>query len=472
MAAEDDKKFDAVLGGFLVNDLRIRAGDLHCPESDTLAAYHERSLLPEEMNLWKEHVVGCARCQAILAELEATDSVALQVTGQEDGLTAAAVGAKTAHAQSSPRNEPRAALPQNSRVTPISRVRWPWLAPAGAIAAGLLVWVALHEKQLPPKTPTEIKTAKLEAPATPPPPLTHDDRQSLAVDEIARASKDQGTASEAVLAKPAPEAKILKPFEKPGSRGRLSRSEPLANKETRARADSDLESLSAANRAQDQPAQDGKAPVPGALSQAVGVPTLAANAQPQNLQAQQNQLNEREVSGPNPSRKSEKAKKSKAESPPLEYRAAAAAPVLAPPVPAPSAFNDVAALRMASEVSPYVISAPGKKTLWRVGHLGMIEFSSDGGASWARQISNVAAELTAGSAPSDKVCWIVGRAGTILLTKDAGSLWSVVHSPLDQEDVGGVRATDALHAVIWNLGNTKLFETSDGGLTWKPAASQ
>ena len=123
MAAEDDKKFDAVLGGFLVNDLRIRAGDLHCPESDTLAAYHERSLLPEEMNLWKEHVVGCARCQAILAELEATDSVALQVTGQEDGLTAAAVGAKTAHAQGSARNEPRAALPQNSHITPISRVR-------------------------------------------------------------------------------------------------------------------------------------------------------------------------------------------------------------------------------------------------------------------------------------------------------------------------------------------------------------
>jgi len=83
MAAEEDKKFDAVLGGFLVNDLRIRVGDLHCPESDTLAAYHERSLLPEEMNLWKEHIVGCARCQAILAELEATDSVALQVTGPE-----------------------------------------------------------------------------------------------------------------------------------------------------------------------------------------------------------------------------------------------------------------------------------------------------------------------------------------------------------------------------------------------------
>ena len=40
-------------------------------------------------------------------------------------------------------------------------------------------------------------------------------------------------------------------------------------------------------------------------------------------------------------------------------------------------------------------------------------------------------------------------------------------SPLS-EDLGGVRATDALHATIWNLRGTKSFETSDGGLTWKP----
>lgn len=134
------------------------------------------------------------------------------------------------------------------------------------------------------------------------------------------------------------------------------------------------------------------------------------------------------------------------------------------------AYND-GALRMASAVSPYVISAPDKKTLWRVGHIGMIEFSNDGGVSWSRQTSNVSVELTAGSAPTEKVCWIVGRAGTVLFTADAGSHWASVSSPLD-EDLGGVRATDGLHATIWNLGNTKIFETSDGGKTWKPAASQ
>jgi hypothetical protein len=31
---------------------------------------------------------------------------------------------------------------------------------------------------------------------------------------------------------------------------------------------------------------------------------------------------------------------------------------------------------------------------------------------------------------------------------------------------------DALHATIWNLRNTKTFETADGGATWKPVTSR
>ena len=123
MAAEEDKRFDKVLGGFLVNDLRIRAGALHCPESDTLAAYHERSLLPEEMNSWKEHIVGCGRCQAILAELEATDSISRQVSEKEEEVVrAAAATAATVGEASPPRKEAPVTLPAKPRVTPISRV--------------------------------------------------------------------------------------------------------------------------------------------------------------------------------------------------------------------------------------------------------------------------------------------------------------------------------------------------------------
>src|SRR5215475_15216379 len=118
MAAEEDKKFDAVLGGFLANDLRGRAGRLHCPDLDVLAAYHERSLFPEEMNSWKEHIVGCAHCQAILSELEVTDSIPLQAVEKEEVLVMqpAAVAASTAD-----RNAARLASTEKSRVGRASR---------------------------------------------------------------------------------------------------------------------------------------------------------------------------------------------------------------------------------------------------------------------------------------------------------------------------------------------------------------
>ena len=79
----------------------------------------------------------------------------------------------------------------------------------------------------------------------------------------------------------------------------------------------------------------------------------------------------------------------------------------------------------------------------------------------------VLADLLTGSAPSDKVCWIVGRVGAILLTTDGGAHWALISSPLS-EDLGGIRASDAQHATIWNARNTKSFVTSDAGLTWKP----
>src|SRR5207245_253923 len=136
-----------------------------------------------------------------------------------------------------------------------------------------------------------------------------------------------------------------------------------------------------------------------------------------------------------------------------------------------SNYGSSASLELAREISnPRLISPPGSNFVWRAGRSGLIEFSKDGGSSWSRQTSGVLADLLTGSAPSDQVCWIVGRAGAILLTTDGGAHWKLIHSPLS-EDLGGVRATDALHATIWNARNTRSFETNDGGLTWTPVPS-
>ena len=87
---ERDRSFDKALARHLRAESSLQdsanspsrgfgaAGE--CPDPETLAAYHERSLLPEEMNSWKEHIVGCANCQTILSHLEATDAIPLQTT--------------------------------------------------------------------------------------------------------------------------------------------------------------------------------------------------------------------------------------------------------------------------------------------------------------------------------------------------------------------------------------------------------
>ena len=115
-----------------------------------------------------------------------------------------------------------------------------------------------------------------------------------------------------------------------------------------------------------------------------------------------------------------------------------------------------------------LIVAPSSTFVWLPGRAGLIEFSRNGGRSWTRQPSGVLVDLLTGSATSESVCWIVGRAGAILLTTDAGAHWKLLSSQL-KEDLGGIRATDAQHATIWNAHGTKYFVTSDGGLTWQPA---
>ncbi|HEX4379624.1 MAG TPA: hypothetical protein VH022_06305, partial [Candidatus Acidoferrum sp.] len=49
-----------------------------CLDAETLAAYHEHLLDPEEMAQRKAHIAGCERCQEVLAQLEATDRIAVE----------------------------------------------------------------------------------------------------------------------------------------------------------------------------------------------------------------------------------------------------------------------------------------------------------------------------------------------------------------------------------------------------------
>jgi len=76
-SGDQDKQFDELLGRHVRRSIRDDA-PLDCPAADALAAYHDRSLSPEEMSFWKEHIASCNSCQEILTHLEATDDVPLR----------------------------------------------------------------------------------------------------------------------------------------------------------------------------------------------------------------------------------------------------------------------------------------------------------------------------------------------------------------------------------------------------------
>jgi len=414
-----------------------------CPDAEILAAYHERSLLPEELDSCKEHIVGCTHCQAILAQLEMTDSIPLAPVEHEKERVL------VASAEKSP------------SPIPIRGPRWPWLVPAGALAAGLLVWIGFHETQRPSSVnpENETKMAKVQEPPQPVPLATQQAHSSLSADQLDAFSKSSGAIGGVAGGEHSREIESPKRAQQwsPAAKGALARSSLDKEKQSNLRKDEARDSVA-------QLLTDNKADL-DAKNAPDTIEKLELQAPAANIQAQ-NQMVAPKVPGPAPLSQAEQSKKAKSES--LARRAAA------PPAPAPSAsaanFSASAAMEVVAVSNPHLISAPGTSFLWRAGRAGLIEFSSDNGASWSRQTSGVLTDLTTGSAPSAKICWIVGRAGTVLLTTDAGSHWALIRSPLD-EDLGGVRAVDALHATIWNLRNTKTFETADGGATWKPVPS-
>jgi len=442
------------------------AGSSSCFDPETLAAYHERSLLPEEMSSAKEHIVGCARCQAILAQLELTDSIPLAAAEKEEALGPAAALAAAKREKPAPR--------------PIRGPRWAWLVPAGALAAGLLVWIGLHENQRPHLLNTrEVQVAKnQEAPATvpslekqPQPTLTAPKQEQL--DVLARKQGVVGgVAGDAAKAVPTHQEALKLPT-RTDSGSRVAGAPVSVAKEAETSKDAARDSSAALTAAMSQADLDAKGAAAGAPQDRNALQNQAALNQNVNIVAQ-NQALQQKVAGPSPlgqMSQAEVAKKAKA-APALSRSSAAAAP--SAPVPVPSeaaAFAGNVSLERRAIPNQHLIAVPGSPVRWLAGGAGLIEFSSDSGTSWSVQTSGVTVDLLTGSAPSEKICWMVGRAGTILLTTDGGAHWSTVPSPLT-EDLGGIRAFDALHATVWNLAKTKWFETTDGGATWKPVAAQ
>jgi hypothetical protein len=136
----------------------------------------------------------------------------------------------------------------------------------------------------------------------------------------------------------------------------------------------------------------------------------------------------------------------------------------APAAPPPAPLNETVAVGRL-DASAIEIASPDASIRWRIGAPGMVQRSSDGGATWETLSIGATNDLTAASAPSATVCWIAGRAGTVLLTTN-GREWQRVAFP-ERVDIIAIQAVDGRAATV-TTADGRTFRTADGGLTWTP----
>jgi hypothetical protein len=467
MALDDrDRGFEKALA----RRLRAEAAGAACPDAETLAAYHERSLTTEEMKTWMQHTDACTSCQEILAQLTATDEIPvsadqqLSAAGEGSNLFEAVyvpeevrmAAARAAVASPTAMNQKAAtvvSMPQGPRR--LRAAHWRWLAPAGALAAGLLVWVAVHENRPARLTqPVKIEVAENRPPVRPEASAAM--AQAVPVErekaeKLAPASK--GAAAADTRAAAVDELKNRR--DKPVLKEVAPLSEDASTKSDRKDEESDV-----------------VAKAPRAATEGVGVGGVAAGKQNSELPVQEREaanLLQLQASTPKPA----------AGGPAPMAQTDSKTMKEAPPSPAApettlqlsTGVREAPALHMAKSRSPRPVPAPGGKVIWRLGMAGLIEQSTDGGLTWTPQNSGTTADLFLGSAPSEQVCWVIGNGGTILRTTDGGAHWASVVSPISQ-NLNLIRASDALHATVWDFSRRHSFQTDDGGVTWTQVSGQ
>jgi len=407
-----DAEMDRLLRTGLPGEPPAPAGA--CPSADDLAAYAERSLLGRDREAMESHLAGCGSCQEALALLASMD-------------------------------EAEAPAPAEFPLQSWWRAGWKrWLVPLGAVAAGVLLYVAIQPDvgMKAPDAARDSVVASLPArqPATPearveervaPPPAAQPPQPRL---------KDQDR-----LVAPVPRQERQDsptPREKPG----------------KAKPDAPLPLTVI-------PPADATIQAPAPVPTLVGAQAVAAPPPPpppSTLAAARAEAAKHET------------REQAAQALPVVGRVAARDVARRQAVEAPAETKGlktesvvvtgaapVAESHLAGAL-PKLLTAKGNPDVrWRL-EGGRIWQSADGGQSWRLQHS-AQGELGTGAAPSSTTCWAVGRAGLVLLTTD-GETWAVRPFP-ESVDLHAVTAADARKATVTTKDGRR-FLTEDGGATW------
>jgi hypothetical protein len=545
-----EQNFEKALARGLRSSDAVAGND--CLDAETLAAYHDRLLDPEEMAQRKAHIASCERCQEILAQLEATDVIrveadrdlmldqvvldipetepaaavperepqSFQSQSEVEDLTVAAapLAGKPAEpadpeleseiirdhkllhdpelvptSAPAPLSAPSgAAAPETialvsaAKAAPSSATitfRSPregrpkmvrFVAIAGALAAGLILWFVYYSDQSKQSTVALNQPApKIELPPeSPAPPPQAGDKAENAPSSELNAAAPQGSA--ALPAAQPQQAPAKSPSESAtNSLDDVQKTLDAAKTlEKKSRRDASAQAQTFIPAGQDESA--------GALSYARANPRTAPGAGARKTDpvnpvdkaladakaVLQPAVNSSSTSGipatPPPARTkmipgvvSDSITAESAAAPLAKQKSATASQELT---------SHAANGRVAASLTPLSVPAPSGTTIWRIGQAGMIQRSTNSGATWSIQPSGVVTDLIAGSAYSDQVCWLVGRNGTILRTTDGGATWQELTSP-SNVDLLGVFTINADSATITDAAG-RAFETTSAGAHW------
>ena len=104
--------------------------------------------------------------------------------------------------------------------------------------------------------------------------------------------------------------------------------------------------------------------------------------------------------------------------------------------------------------------------MWRWRASRVLEYSSDGGATWRPSpgaTTGQAADILAGASPMPPAAWMVGRRGLVLVTVDGVRF--EMRTPPAMVDLVAVQASDRQIAVVRGAAG-EAWRTADGGRTW------
>ena len=122
-----------------------------------------------------------------------------------------------------------------------------------------------------------------------------------------------------------------------------------------------------------------------------------------------------------------------------------------------------------ARVTRAVFRADGRG--WAFGEAGALYATSDGGASWMRQVVPTKHLLLGGVFLDDRQGWLVGAGATILQTSDGGETWrnGLVRG---ERNLRFTAASFVERRLGWAVGAAgHIFATTDGGRLWFPQVS-